>query len=173
MDWIWRIPLRLGQGRCSLARGDFAQARIESQEAFKMAAHPGERAWMVAARNLSVEISLAESNYFLAEQDLSRAFETVEGIDLPRWQWRIYASAAALCEHQGRRKEAQNYWAQSASILTQMAGRLSDYPDQRQAFLTSSHLPASLRPALGSGSSGVVTVFPARRAARASSRPPK
>ena len=173
MDWIWRIPLRLGQGRCSLARGEFAQARIEAHEAFEMAAQPGERAWMAAARNLSVEISLAEPNYPLAEQDLSRALDAIEGIDLPRSKWQIYASAAALCEHQGRKQEARQYWTQSASILAQLAGRLGGYPDQRQTFVTSSHLPVNLRHTLAADASGAITGLPARKAARASSRSPK
>jgi tetratricopeptide (TPR) repeat protein len=151
MDWIWEIPLHLGLSRCWLLRNDLCRARWEAEQAFQIAVLPGERIWMAGAQNLLIEISLAESNNLQAQQDLSRALEILEGTDLPLAAWRVYISAAKLFEHQDQMPEATEYWTRSASVLKRMAGRLSEYPDLRDTFLASPHLPGKLRQMLGSG----------------------
>ena len=162
MDWIWEIPLHLGLSRCWLLRNDLGRARREAERAFEIAALPGERIWMAGAQTLLIEISLADRNYAGAEQTLCRALETLEGTDLPLVAWRVYASAAKLFEHQNQMPEATEYWTRSASVLQKLASRLSEYPDLRQTFLTSPHLPHRLRQVLGSGLNPTPVRLPSR-----------
>jgi hypothetical protein len=153
MDWIWEIPLHLGLSGCWLLRNDLGRARREAEQAFEMAALPGERIWMASAQSLLIEICLADRNHAGAEQALCRALETLEGTDLPLAAWQVYASAAMLFEYQDQMSEATEYWTRSASAVQKLAGRLSEYPDLRQTFLTSPHLPKKLREIQGSGPS--------------------
>jgi tetratricopeptide (TPR) repeat protein len=132
MEWIFQMPLRCSLSAYWLAQGAFEPARQEAKRLCELAAQPGERTYLALGK-----IALAEQQWEPAEAELSQALAVLEGAEAPLAAWRVYATAAQLSVQRGRRTEAQQYWARSAAVLTQLADSLGNALELRQSLLTS------------------------------------
>jgi hypothetical protein len=49
-------------------------------------------------------------------------------------QWRVYATAAQWYQRLGRNVDADRYWADSAAVLTRLAGSFTDVAQLRESL---------------------------------------
>ncbi|MGH8568452.1 MAG: transcriptional regulator, partial [Gammaproteobacteria bacterium] len=104
------------QGLCEywLAQGDLGQAQREAALLCELAALPPERTYLAIGHSLLAQIALAERRWEEAQSQLARALEIVEGAEVPLAAWRVYATAAAFRQRQGRPSEAEGYRCRGA-----------------------------------------------------------
>jgi DNA-binding winged helix-turn-helix (wHTH) protein/tetratricopeptide (TPR) repeat protein len=135
MDWIWQMLLRYGLSRYWLTQSEYARARQEAERLCALAAQPGERTYLALGRRMLAEVAMAERNWDQAEAEIGRALAVLEGVEAPLAEWRVYATAAQLHERQGRKAEADSFWAQGVAVLNRLADSLKDTDPLRQSLL--------------------------------------
>lgn len=145
MDWILRMPLHHGLSAYWLARREFDQARQEASRLSELARQPGEHTYLALGQRMLAEIALAEQNWDQAEAVVSSALVTLDGVEAPLAEWRVYATAARLAEHRCRKTEAQGYWLRSATVVDRLAGSFAPTDPLRQTFLAQRAVQEVLR----------------------------
>jgi DNA-binding winged helix-turn-helix (wHTH) protein/tetratricopeptide (TPR) repeat protein len=138
MDWIWQMPLRIGFSQCLMATCQFDKAREQALVARRLAEGPGERTYLALACRAMAEISMAEGDAPRAEAEIGEAMKVLGEGDAPLAGWRVFATAAKVCEAQGRKSEAHERWAQSAEVIRRLAASLIESDKLRRSFLSHS-----------------------------------
>ena len=96
---------------------------------------------MALAHGLLARIALAANDPDNARVELSRALATLGNADLPLAAWRVYLTAAEICESFGEASEAAEYRNRYESVMRSLA----------QNFDPGDRLRASLFTALEAG----------------------
>jgi DNA-binding winged helix-turn-helix (wHTH) protein len=126
LEWIFQLPLHHYLSEYWLAQGAFERARQEAKRLCALAMQPGERTYLALGKRTLAAVALAEQQWEQAEAGLSQALAVLEGAEAPLAAWRVYATAAQLCEQRGRSTKAQRYWTRSTAVRTQLANSLGN-----------------------------------------------
>ncbi|MGH8613359.1 MAG: hypothetical protein ACREYF_15430, partial [Gammaproteobacteria bacterium] len=161
-DWQLCLPLYQGLSEYWLAQGDLPQARRMATKLCAIAAPPPERTYLALGRRLLAEIAIAEGQWDQAEEEVAQAMSAMNGPPTPSavWHayglappecsspsassalplaaWRVHATAAKLCERQGRPSEAAAFRQQSRAVIQQLADSL-DASDPLRGSLIAGH----------------------------------
>jgi hypothetical protein len=161
-DWHMYLPLYQGFGDYWLAQGDLPQARRMATKLCETAALPPERTYLAFGHRLLAEIAIAERQWEQAEVEVARAMSAMNGpptpsavwhaygiappecaspsaaLALPLAAWRIHATAAKLCELQGRRSEAEGFRQQSRAVIQLLADSLEASDPLRESLVAGS-----------------------------------
>jgi tetratricopeptide (TPR) repeat protein len=161
-DWQWCLPLYQGLGEYWLAQGDLTQAREMATKLCAIAAPPPERTYLALGHRLLAEIAIAERQWEQAEAEVAQAMSAMNSPPTPSavWQvygitppgcsspsagsavplaaWRVHATAAKLCERQGRPSEAKAFRQQSRAVIQQLADSLDASDPLRESLLAGS-----------------------------------
>jgi tetratricopeptide (TPR) repeat protein len=135
MEWIFQMPLRYGLSEYWLSLGQCDRARTEAEVLCNLASQPAERTYLGLGHLLLAEIAIVEGSQKEAEAELSEALQALEGAEAPLAEWRVCASAARLCELQGRQSDADRFWKRSGATLTRLADSLGDNAELRDSLL--------------------------------------
>jgi DNA-binding winged helix-turn-helix (wHTH) protein len=157
-DWQLCLPLYQGLADYWLAQGALAQAREMASKLCALATPPPERTYLALGHRLLAEAAIADRQWDQAEAELSHALNTMTdaqapstvrytdatpegfshsaGSALPLAAWRVYATAATLCEQQGRSSEAEAFRQQSRAVIQQLADSLEPSDPLRESFIT-------------------------------------
>ena len=96
-------------GEYCLLVGDIAQARTRAAQLRDYAAPAPDRNHLALAYGLLARIALAAGDLDDARAQLSRALATLDNANLPLAAWRIYLTAAEICESLGEASKASEY----------------------------------------------------------------
>jgi hypothetical protein len=158
-DWQLCLPLYQGLSQYWLAQGDLTQAREMGTKLCAIAAPPPERTYLALGHRLLAEIAMADTRLDQAEAEIALALATMMGAQAPitEWHlyvitppgcsspgassalplaaWRVYATAAKLCERQGRPSEAEAFRQQSRAVIHQLADSLDASDPLRESLI--------------------------------------
>ncbi|MGH8628075.1 MAG: hypothetical protein ACREYC_23360, partial [Gammaproteobacteria bacterium] len=142
--------------------GDLPQARSMATKLCAIAALPPERTYLAFGHRLLAEIAIAERQWDQAEEEVAQATSAMNGPPTPSavWQaygiatpecsspsagsalplaaWRVQATAAKLCERQGRQSEAEGFRQQSRAVIQQLADSLDGSDPLRESLVAGS-----------------------------------
>jgi len=159
-DWQLCLPLYQGLGDYRLAQGDLTQAREMATKLCTIAAPPPERTYLALGHRLLAEIAIADRQWDQAEAEVAHALTAMMGAQasstvwrayaitlpecsspsagsaLPLAAWRVYATAAKLCELQGRQPEAEAFRQQSRAVIQKLADSLDGSDPLRESLLS-------------------------------------
>ncbi|MGH8491291.1 MAG: hypothetical protein ACREXS_21120, partial [Gammaproteobacteria bacterium] len=158
-DWQLCLPLYQGLAEYWLAQGDLTQAREMATKLCAIAALPPERTYLALGHRLLAEIAIADRQWDQAETEVAHALTAMRdaetrstvwnaygiappdcsspsaGSATPLAAWRVYATAAKLCERQGRRSEAEGFRQQSRALIQQLADSLDASDPLRESLI--------------------------------------
>ncbi|MGH8625999.1 MAG: hypothetical protein ACREYC_12265, partial [Gammaproteobacteria bacterium] len=159
MDWQLCLPLYQGLAEYWLAQGDLTQAREMATKLCTIAAPPPERTYLAFGHRLLAEIALADRQWDQAETEVAHALTAMRDAETPMtvWHaygiappdcsspgassalplaaWRVHATAAKLCERQGRRSEAEGFRQQSRAVIQELADSLDASDPLRESLI--------------------------------------
>ena len=159
-DWQLCLPLYQGLSDYWLAQGDLTQAREMATKLCTIAAPPPERTYLALGHRLLAEIAIADRQWDQAEAEVAHALTAMMGAQasstvwrayaitlpecsspsagsaLPLAAWRVYATAAKLCELQGRQPEAEAFRQQSRAVIQKLADSLDGSDPLRESLLS-------------------------------------
>jgi len=121
-------------GEYCLLVGDIAQARTRAAQLHDYAAPAPDRNHLALAYGLSARIALAVGDLDDARAQLSRALATLDNADLPLATWRIYLTAAEICESLGEASKASEYRRLFENVIRTLAQNF-DAEDRLRASL--------------------------------------
>jgi tetratricopeptide (TPR) repeat protein len=124
MDPFAFVLVRLGLGECRLIQGYLSGARQEARRLCDIAEKPPERTYLAHGHRLLAEIAMAEERWDEANEEIAKALEIVRAAEVPLAAWRVHATAAALCDRQGRSSEATSHRRGAAEVIDTIAGTL-------------------------------------------------
>jgi hypothetical protein len=159
-DWQLCLPLYQGLGEYWLAQGDLTQARGMGAKLCAIAAPPPECTYLALGHRLLAEIAMADARLDQAEAEIAHALAAMMGAQAPitEWHgyaiappgcsspsagsavplaaWRVHATAAKLCERQGRPSEAEAFRQQSRAEIQQLVDSLDASDPLRESLIT-------------------------------------
>ena len=135
LDWIFHLPLYLGLADLHLAQGTPKEAHEWANRLLEMAATSNERTYMALAHQLLAEAAYAEGDRQTASQRIDKAFSVIQRRELPLAAWRVNATAAKLSAEKGDHVLYDRYSANSASILSLLAGSITEDEPMRESIL--------------------------------------
>ena len=121
-------------GEYCLLVSDIAQARTRAAQLRDYAAPAPDRNHLALAYGLSARIALAVGDLDDARAQLSRALATLDNADLPLATWRIYLTAAEICESLGEASKASEYRRLFENVIRTLAQNF-DAEDRLRASL--------------------------------------
>jgi DNA-binding winged helix-turn-helix (wHTH) protein/tetratricopeptide (TPR) repeat protein len=136
MGWILRMPLRLGQAWCWLARRRPVEARREAERLCELAGQPGERTYLALGFLTLAECAAAERQPGRALAYLERARASGGTDDTPLVAWRIETTAARLAAAGGDEDLAKECRQRAVDVLTRLATTVRDVPRLHHALVT-------------------------------------
>ncbi|MGH8609828.1 MAG: hypothetical protein ACREX9_21200, partial [Gammaproteobacteria bacterium] len=158
-DWMLCLPLYQGLVDYWLAQGDLGQAREMATKLCALAALSPERTYLALGHRLLAEIAIAQKQWDQAEEEVAQAVPAmngpptpsavwhdygiapaecsspIDGSALPLAAWRVHATAAKLCERQGRQSEAEVFRQQSRLVIQQLADSLDASDPLRESLI--------------------------------------
>lgn len=134
-DWVLRMPLTYGLGRCWLRWREPMRASAAARELCAIAALPGERTYLALGHLVMAETAVAEKNWQQARCAIAHASHTLARISAPLAEWRVSACMARIHEQSDQWQEAGACWHHSAQVLGRLAASLNAVPDLRRALL--------------------------------------
>jgi DNA-binding winged helix-turn-helix (wHTH) protein/tetratricopeptide (TPR) repeat protein len=158
-DWQLCLPLYQGLGEYWLAQGDLIQAREMATKLCAIAAPPPERTYLAFGHRLLAEIAMADGQWDQAEAEVAHALTAMMGAPaastvwrayaitppecpspstasaVPLAAWRVHATAATLCERQGRPSEAEAFRQWSRTVIQELADSLDVSDPLRESLL--------------------------------------
>jgi len=121
-------------GECCLLMGDIPQARARAVQLREYAAPAPDRNHLALAHGLLARIALAAGDLDDARAQLSGALATLDNADLPLAAWRIYLTAAEICESLGDASKASEYRLLFENVMRTLAQNF-DPEDRLRASL--------------------------------------
>lgn len=128
LDWVWRMPLALGQAECALAQGDAEHATQAAFALCEIAADPGERTYLALGWRVRAEAALVRQRWSEAHEALAQATATLDGVHAPLAACRVLATASRLHELRGRSQDAAAAKRQSEELIHSLARGLANDP---------------------------------------------
>jgi len=135
MDWILRLPLHYALSRCWLSIGDCEEARLHALTLFELAEQPKERTYMALAKAVIAESAILGGDLGTAADNLEQAKATIQQAKLPLAEWRISTVAAAVCEQEGRAKDAAVLRRSALDVVNKLANSLDEKDRLRHSLL--------------------------------------
>ena len=137
-------------GEYCLLTGDIAQARTRAIQLRDYAAPAPDRNHLALAYGLLARIAFVAGDVEEARAQLAAALATLDNANLPLAAWRIYLTAAEICEGLGEVAKALEYRGLFENVIQTLA----------QNFAAEDPLRASLLAALDTRRGGSVTAPP-------------
>ena len=101
--------------------GDIAQARTRAEQLREYAAPAPDRNHLALAYGLLARIALAAGDFDDARAQLDLALATLDNANLPLAAWRIYLTAAEICESFGEASKASEYRRRFENVMRTLA----------------------------------------------------
>jgi len=155
-DWYRRILIESALTELWLAKGNLAQARLETERFLKIALASEERTWRTLAWEASARVAIAELDLARAQDYIVEGLSTMEGFEVPLASWRIHATAFELYQNSGDRDLAERHLALSRDTIMKLANSLPTEEPLRQIFLSA----RIIRKILTKSASGTMTSPP-------------
>ena len=143
-DWLSRIPMEAALTELWLAKGDLVRAQSQARNFLDLCLCTSERTWQALAWEANARIAEAASDIPRAVECITEARKSIEGFEVPLAAWRVYGTAARLCEQQVDQVGAIAHRSSSARIIRSLAASLSEYPRIQHAFLEAAPVRAVL-----------------------------
>ena len=134
-DWMLRFPLSRSWSEYWLTCGEPEKARQEAYQLCTLAGQCGERTYEALGRRVLALAAVSEGRWREAETEISQAMTTLDRVAAPLAEWRVYATAAHIAEHQRRKAHARKRWEQSKAVIFSLVDSLDQDNPLRQIFL--------------------------------------
>jgi DNA-binding winged helix-turn-helix (wHTH) protein len=134
-DWQLNMPLQWGLTEAWLAKGDFAQARLEGELFLKVTLAAEERAWQALAFEANVRVAIGEGDLLTAQGFMIQALQAMEGFEVPLAAWRVHGTASALHERMREPGPAEKHRELSRAIIMKLADSMPVEEPLRKKFL--------------------------------------
>ena len=138
-DWYWRLYQRWALTNLSLSIGDLARARDDGESFLASAKATAERTWQGLAWVANARIALASGDARRAQDLITSALATIEGVEVPVAAWQVHATAADLARGRGDDAAAARHREASGEIVLGLAASLGPKEEElRRTFLAAS-----------------------------------
>jgi ATP/maltotriose-dependent transcriptional regulator MalT len=128
-------------GEYGLLVGDIAQARTSAMKLYDYAAPAPDRNHLAQACGLLARLALAAGDRDEARAQLSRALSTLDNADMPLAAWRVYRTAAEVCESLGEAADAARYRGRFEQVMRTLAGNFEPEDRLRSSLLAALEAP--------------------------------
>ena len=136
LDFTIYTQLYHSFAECCLLLGDVAQARIRAVQLLEYAAPAPDRNHLALAYALLARIALASGDLEEARAQLGRALEILDDADLPLAAWRVFLTAAEMCERFGEPGKASDYRHRFENVMRTLAQNFGPEDRLRASLLT-------------------------------------
>jgi tetratricopeptide (TPR) repeat protein len=133
--WYWRIPLENALTDLWLAKGDLAQARLQTERSQAIALASAEHMWQALAWEANARVAMAEVDAARARDCIAKALSAMEGFEVPLAAWRVHATASELHQTDDRALAARHL-ALSRETILKLANSLPAEEPLRRIFLS-------------------------------------
>jgi DNA-binding winged helix-turn-helix (wHTH) protein/tetratricopeptide (TPR) repeat protein len=135
MDWIWKMPLRLGLAGASLQKRNFKNAVEDAEWVLKTAEQPGEKTYMALASSMLAEIRYEEGSLAAAARHVATAIDLVEAYALPLAAERVFLVAAKIRQAQNKSKAAGECRNRAGAARKRLADSVRSSPLLQESML--------------------------------------
>jgi hypothetical protein len=115
--------------------GELAQARARAAQLYDFTSRAPDRNYLALAHRVLARIAFVTADVAAARRHLSAAIAIVETTKLPLAAWRVYGTAAALCDEMGDHDKAADYRRCGAAVVQTLAADLHPGDALRSIFL--------------------------------------
>ncbi len=122
-------------GEYWLQTGDPVRAKEQATRLYEIAGPPLDRNNLALAHQLFAKIALAEGDFAEAKTQISRAASILEGFELPLAAWRVYATAADVCERAGEVEAASEFQRRSKRAIQALAANFDEDDPLRSSLI--------------------------------------
>jgi tetratricopeptide (TPR) repeat protein len=115
--------------------GDLAQARTSATNLYEYAAPAPDRNHLAQAHGLLARLALAAGDPDEARTQLSRALSILDNADMPLAAWRVYLTAAEICESLGQPADAARHRTRFEQVIRTLAENFDSEDPLRSSLL--------------------------------------
>ena len=108
---------------------------------YEYAAHAPDRNHLAQACGLLARLALAAGDPDEARAQLSRALATLDNVDMPLAAWRVYRTAAEICESLGEVADAARYRGRFEQVMRTLAENFDPEDRLRSSLLAAVEAP--------------------------------
>jgi hypothetical protein len=135
-DWYTRMLLESALSELWLAKGDIAQARLQTDRFLKGTLATAERTWQALAWETNARVAISDLNLERAQECVAQALESMAGFDTPLAAWRVHATAADVAQRTGDAERATQHLKNSGTTILRLANSLPANHRLRATFLS-------------------------------------
>lgn len=144
-DHHWRMMLESSLADMWLAKDDLRQARVHADAFVAASLKTADRTWKALGLELMARIDIVSNDLARAQENLQKAFATMEDHEVPLAGWRVHATAAELRERQGRYEQAEEHRERSAEVIRALANSLAGCEPLQRVFVAAPAVRRILR----------------------------
>lgn len=136
LHWLWRMQAELELSNVLLEAGEIRNAQHEADRFLKSALSTSNPYLQALAWSTKAMVAMAQREWDVAEDHLSRALDIVNTFEVPLAAWRVHQVASEFYRLTKEPEKAEQHLGKAVSLILAMARSLDGHPSLRDTFLT-------------------------------------